>query len=74
MLPSLVEAAASGISGSNLTVLNGSQGVNEMAVGVVAQGLSIFDTLRKGLANGNGSAHLATESSTEGVTGGKHDR
>lgn len=40
MLPSLVEAAAGGISGSNLTVLNGSQGVNEMAVGVVAQGLS----------------------------------
>jgi flotillin len=55
MLPTLVEAAASGISWSNLTVLNGSQGVNEMAVGVVAQGLSIFDTLRKGLATGNGS-------------------
>jgi uncharacterized membrane protein YqiK len=55
MLPSLVEAAAGGISGSNLTVLNGSQGVNEMAVGVVAQGLSIFDTLRQGLAGHNGS-------------------
>ena len=59
MLPSLVTAAAGGISGSNLTVLNGSQGVNEMAVGVVAQGLSIFDTLRKGLA-ANG-AHPAVE-------------
>jgi hypothetical protein len=55
MLPALVEAAAGGISGSNLTVLNGSQGVNEMAVGVVAQGLTIFETLRKGLAAGNGS-------------------
>jgi uncharacterized membrane protein YqiK len=58
MLPTLVEAAAGGISGSNLTVLNGSQGVNEMAVGVVAQGLSIFDTLRKGLAAGNGSIRV----------------
>ena len=55
MLPALVEAAAGGISGPNLTVLNGSQGVNEMAVGVVAQGLSIFETLRMSLATGNGS-------------------
>jgi flotillin len=74
MLPSLVGAAASGISGSNLTVLNGSQGVNEMAVGVVAQGLSIFDTLRKGLANGNGLARASTETSPEGVAGERHDR
>lgn len=62
MLPALVSAAAGGISGSNLTVLNGSQGVNEMAVGLAAQGLSIFETLRHSLghtaisANGNGSA------------------
>ena len=55
MLPTLVQAAAGGISGSHLTVFNGSQGVNEMAVGVVAQGLSIFDTLRSSLAAGNGA-------------------
>jgi hypothetical protein len=30
-----------------------------MAVGVVAQGLSIFETLRKGLATGNGSLRVA---------------
>jgi uncharacterized membrane protein YqiK len=59
MLPALVQAAAGGISGSNLTVFNGSQGVNEMAVGVVAQGLSIFDTLRSSLAAGNGAQHPA---------------
>ncbi len=46
MLPSLVTAAASGISGSNLTILSGSQGVSEMAVGLAAQGLSIFEALR----------------------------
>jgi uncharacterized membrane protein YqiK len=47
MLPSLVTAAAGGISGSNLTILSGSQGVSEMAVGLAAQGLSIFEALRQ---------------------------
>ena len=68
MLPSLVEAAAGGISGSNLTVLNGSQGVSEMAVGLAAQGLSIFETLRHSLgkpvavtANGSGISAVETE-------------
>ena len=55
-----------------MTVLNGSQGVNEMAVGVVAQGLSIFDTLRKSLATGNGSPQAAT--AADGVTSDHHDR
>ena len=58
MLPSLVEAAAGGINGSNLTVLNGAQGVNEMAVGVVSQGLSIFDALRRTMStNGASNGH-----------------
>lgn len=61
MLPELVGAAAGGLSGSHLTVLNGSQGVNEVTAGVVAQGLSIFDTLRKGLAtNGAGTGAVGT--------------
>jgi flotillin len=45
-LPALVQAAASGIAGSNLTVLNGAQGVNEMLAGLVGQGLSILELLR----------------------------
>jgi regulator of protease activity HflC (stomatin/prohibitin superfamily) len=73
MLPALVEAAAGGISGSNLTVLNGSQGVNEMAVGVVAQGLSIFETLRKSLASGNGSLRSANAAAANGASGGNED-
>ena len=32
LLPSLVEASAKGIAGSNLTVLNGTEGVNQVAV------------------------------------------
>ncbi len=45
-LPALAEAAAQGIAGSRLTILNGSEGVNEVASGVVAQGLAILETLR----------------------------
>jgi flotillin len=47
VLPQLVEAAAKGIAGSNLTVLNGTEGVSQMVTGMVGQGLSIYETLRK---------------------------
>ena len=57
VLPTLVEAAARGLAGSNLTVLNGTQGVNEIVTGLVGQGLSILDTLRKSAAvTGDGPA------------------
>jgi uncharacterized membrane protein YqiK len=51
MLPGLVEAAAHSIQGSRLTVLNGAGGVNDMATGLVAQGLSIYEALRKSMAD-----------------------
>jgi flotillin len=47
VLPALVDAAARGLAGSNLTILNGTQGVNEIVTGLVGQGLSILDTLKK---------------------------
>jgi flotillin len=50
ILPSLVEAAARGLAESNLTVLNGTQGVNEVVAGLVGQGLSILDTLKQSTA------------------------
>jgi flotillin len=46
-LPALVEAAARGLAGANLTVLNGTQGVNEVVAGLVGQGISILDLLKK---------------------------
>src|ERR1700744_5876475 len=45
-LPDLVEKAARGLSGANLTVLNGADGLSEVATGLVAQGRAIFDALR----------------------------
>ncbi|MDA8400376.1 MAG: SPFH domain-containing protein [Actinomycetota bacterium] len=50
LLPAMVEAAAKGIAGSNLTVLNGADGVSDMVASMVGQGLSIYDTLRKAIA------------------------
>jgi flotillin len=56
MLPELVQAAAQGISASHLTVLNGSEGVNEVVTGVVGQGLAIYDTLRRSVAQSSNDA------------------
>ena len=49
-LPALVEAAARSLAGANLTVLNGTQGVNEIVAGLVGQGMTILDLLKKSTA------------------------
>jgi flotillin len=56
-LPALVEAAARSIADSNLTILNGAQGVNEVIAGLVGQGLAVLDVLKKSTAEaaGNGA-------------------
>ncbi|MGW6775064.1 SPFH domain-containing protein [Streptomyces sp. NPDC055037] len=51
-LPALADAAARGMSGANLTVLNGTDGVNDMAAGLVGQGVAILNSL-KGSTDGN---------------------
>ena len=45
-LPDIVERAAAGLAGANLTVLNGADGLSQVASGLVAQGKAIFDALR----------------------------
>ncbi len=55
-LPALVESAAHGLAGANLTVLNGTQGVNEVVAGLVGQGISILDLLRKSGLAGSATA------------------
>ncbi|MET9483827.1 SPFH domain-containing protein [Streptomyces sp. NPDC006638] len=58
-LPALADAAARGMAGANLTVLNGTDGLNEMVAGLVSQGLAILNSLqRPGTqgATGNGGA------------------
>ena len=60
-LPEIVKQAAQGLSGANLTVLNGADGLGQMATGLVGQGLAIFDSLRAGLGqqpSGDGSDQI----------------
>ncbi len=46
-LPEIVRQAALGLAGANVTVLNGADGLGEIAAGLVSQGLSIFDSVRR---------------------------
>ena len=48
-LPQIVEKAALGLSSANLTVLNGAEGLGQVAAGLVSQGVAIFDALRGGI-------------------------
>ncbi|HEY5197660.1 MAG TPA: hypothetical protein VIJ51_11620 [Solirubrobacteraceae bacterium] len=50
MLPDLVVAAAQGIEGSQLTILNGAQGLSEFTTGLAAEGLTVYEALRRSLA------------------------
>ncbi|MBP0459178.1 SPFH domain-containing protein [Streptomyces montanisoli] len=54
VLPELAEAAAKGMQGANLTVLNGTDGLNEMVAGLVSQGMAILNTLRAQTGGGQG--------------------
>jgi flotillin len=67
-LPSLVEAASKGIVGSNLTILNGTDGINQLVAGLVGQGLSIYHSLKPalaGTANGIGSDGSGNDESND---------
>ncbi len=62
ILPQLVDAASQGIAGSHLTVLNGTDGVNEAVAGLVGQGLTIYESLRAALV---APAHSSAASSLD---------
>ena len=53
-LPALVEAAARGLAASNLTIFNGTEGVSQVVAGLVGQGMSILDTLKRSTTAVNG--------------------
>ncbi|TVY99642.1 flotillin family protein [Trebonia kvetii] len=48
-LPQIVKEAAVGLAGANVTVLNGADGLGEIAAGLVSQGLTILEAVRKGV-------------------------
>jgi uncharacterized membrane protein YqiK len=50
-LPMIVKEAAGGLSGANVSVLNGADGLGEIAAGLVSQGLTILESVKKGMSS-----------------------
>ncbi len=48
-LPQIVKEAAGGLAGANVSILNGADGLGEIASGLVAQGLTILDSVKASL-------------------------
>jgi uncharacterized membrane protein YqiK len=48
-LPQIVKEASAGLANANVNVLNGADGLGEIAAGLVGQGLSILDSVRANL-------------------------
>ena len=63
-LPLIVKEAAGGLTGANVNVLNGADGLGEIAAGLVGQGLTILDSVRKNL----GSSRTRTDGGGEPTT------
>ncbi len=50
-LPQIVREAANGLQGANINVLNGADGLGQIAAGLVSQGLTILDSVKQGLGD-----------------------
>jgi len=57
-LPQIVREAAGGLANANISVLNGADGLGEIAAGLVSQGLSIFDSIKTSMAASDRAAVL----------------
>jgi len=51
-LPQIVREAAHGLANANINVLNGADGLGQIAAGLVGQGLTIFDSIKANIAAG----------------------
>jgi flotillin len=54
-LPQIVREAAVGLSNANINVLNGAEGLGQIAAGLVSQGITIFEQVKGGLASNGGA-------------------
>jgi uncharacterized membrane protein YqiK len=61
-LPQIVEKAAAGLNGANINVLNGADGLSEIAAGLVGQGLAILESVKKGIADEDGKGKTGSGS------------
>jgi uncharacterized membrane protein YqiK len=52
-LPMIVREAAGGLANANITLLNGADGLGQIAAGLVGQGMSIFESVKNNLGREN---------------------
>ncbi|MDQ1647279.1 MAG: flotillin [Cryptosporangiaceae bacterium] len=48
-LPDMLRAAAEGLQGANLTVLDGAEGLSSVVASLAGQGLALLESVRTGL-------------------------
>jgi hypothetical protein len=53
-LPQIVKEAANGLRGANVNILNGADGLSELVAGLVGQGMTILDSVKKDLSGEDG--------------------
>ncbi|MEB8343716.1 flotillin family protein [Streptomyces endophyticus] len=72
-LPQIVKEASAGLAGANVNVLNGADGLGEIAAGLVGQGLTILDSVRKNLGGEGGAEAGSTIERYVGAPRGSDD-
>jgi len=60
-LPQIVKEAATGLAGANVNVLNGTDGLGEIAAGLVSQGLLILEAVKRGIPDATSSDRVAAQ-------------
>jgi hypothetical protein len=68
-LPMIVKEAAAGLAAANVSVLNGADGLSEIAAGLVGQGLTILESVKKSLSS---SAGPEVKLFDDGAANGQH--
>ncbi len=66
-LPLIVKEAAGGLAGANVNVLNGAEGLSELAAGLVAQGMTILESVKRNLASTPEQSPSANGSAPDGA-------
>jgi flotillin len=73
-LPQIVREAAGGLANANINVLNGAEGLGQIAAGLVGQGLSIFESVKANLAEADETERRSSAAELSRSGGAAADR
>jgi flotillin len=68
-LPEMLRAAAQGLQGANLTVLDGADGLNSVVASLASQGMALLETVRTGVRASTGTDVVKLNGRTDAVNG-----